>query len=279
MEELTNYPRTYFILGGDLRQAYMAQALADSGYRVESLGNPFLPDTMAQLPLQFPAKSCVILPIRSFDASGHLTGGTALRDSEIFSRLQDDTYLFGGLLSKDLLRKRVVDLMALPRVAIANAVPTAEGAIQLLLEKLPVTLHGAKCLVIGFGRIGKALSLRLQALHAEVTVAARREAQLAEIETLGLRSELTHRYRHGLRQYDCILNTVPAPVLDDRALEETRPDCLLLDLASAPGGIDRAGCQAQQRQCIPAPGLPGKTAPKTAGKILLEAIFQTMEAE
>lgn len=275
---MTNYPRTYYILGGDLRQAYMAQALTDAGYRVESLGNPFLPDTLAQLPPQFPAKCCVILPVRSFDRTGRLTGDAELCDTEIFARLREDTYLFGGLLKKELLCANVIDLMALPRVAIANSVPTAEGALQILLEKLPITLHGAKCLVIGFGRIGKALSLRLQALRAEVTVAARRETQLAQIESLGLRSELTHRYQHGLRQYDCVVNTVPAPVLDDHDLEETHPDCLLIDLASAPGGIDRAACQAHQRQCIFAPGLPGKTAPKTAGRILLEAIFQNMEA-
>ena len=45
--------------------------------------------------------------------------------------------------------------------------PTAEGAIQLAMEELPITLHGARVLVIGYGRLGRVLADRLAGLKAE----------------------------------------------------------------------------------------------------------------
>ena len=43
-------------------------------------------------------------------------------------------------------------------LTILNAIPTAEGAIQIAMEKSLKTVHGSKCLVLGFGRIGKILA-------------------------------------------------------------------------------------------------------------------------
>ena len=39
---------------------------------------------------------------------------------------------------------------------VANAVPTAEGAVQVAMEELPFTLHSARVLILGFGRVGEA---------------------------------------------------------------------------------------------------------------------------
>lgn len=61
----------------------------------------------------------------------------------------------GGL--KDCLRSHIM-----------NAVPTAEGAIQIAMEQTDVTLHGLPVLVIGHGRIGSLLARRLAALGAKV---------------------------------------------------------------------------------------------------------------
>lgn len=65
---------------------------------------------------------------------------------------------------------------------VRNAVPTAEGALQIILEELPRTLHGLRCLILGAGRISQALQPRLSILGASVTVAARRCSDLARTE-------------------------------------------------------------------------------------------------
>lgn len=75
--------------------------------------------------------------------------------------------------------------------------PTAEGAIQLAMEELPITLHGARVLVIGYGRLGRVLADRLAGLKARVSVAARRYADLAWAENCGYGVEHPASWRAG----------------------------------------------------------------------------------
>ena len=83
------------------------------------------------------------------------------------------------------------DYFAREELAVANAVPTAEGAVQIAMEQLPITIHGARVLVVGFGRVGRALAQRLAALGAKVTVAARRYESLAWAQASGYGAEQT----------------------------------------------------------------------------------------
>ena len=68
---------------------------------------------------------------------------------------------------------------------IPNAVPTAEGAIEIAIAETPFTIHGSKSLVLGYGKIGKILSKDLYALGAQTYVEARKYADLAMIEGHG----------------------------------------------------------------------------------------------
>ncbi len=45
-------------------------------------------------------------------------------------------------------------LAELDEMAILNSIPTAEGAISRAMQELPVTLHGSRAVVVGFGRCG-----------------------------------------------------------------------------------------------------------------------------
>ena len=70
----------------------------------------------------------------------------------------------------------------------ANAVPTAEGAVQLAMEQMPVTIHGARVLITGFGRVGQAAARRF-AWEPGQRVGARRYEQLALAESEGYGAE------------------------------------------------------------------------------------------
>ena len=130
--------------------------------------------------------------------------------------------------------------------------------------------------MIGFGKIGKALSLRLRGLCAEVTVSARRPEDCALAEALGLQSDRTGVYFCGLRQYDCVFNTVPASVLLEEHIAALRPDCLIVDLASVPGGLAPGLTPPERPVYLTAPGLPGRVAPASAAKLLKEHILRTL---
>lgn len=104
------------------------------------------------------------------------------------------------------------------------------------MEELAVTLHGARVLVIGYGRLGKLLAHRLSGLGAKVSVSARKYADLAWAEAYGYGVEHTGQLEGWLCGYDLIINTVPAQVLDEAALADLHQGCLVIDLASKPGG-------------------------------------------
>ena len=149
-----------------------------------------------------------------------------------------------------------------------NAVPTAEGAVQILLEEMPQTIFGSSIVVLGCGRIGTRMAVLLKALGAHVTVAARDPAARAFAEMLGCRSIPFTALKEAAAQADVLCNTVPAPVVTQGILEAIKPDALVLDLASKPGGVDWDAAQTLGRRVVWALSLPGKTAPVTAGHII-----------
>ena len=168
---------------------------------------------------------------------------------------------------------------------IRNALPTAEGALAIAMTALSRTLFGSHALVIGYGRIGKLLSDLLVKMGAHVTVAARKESDLAVASLHGCHAiPITHVSGTGefvLPDMDMschvIFNTAPAKLLDERVLRQMHPDTVLIDLASAPGGIDYDAAARLGIKTIIAQSLPGKVAPITAGEILAECLLTGRE--
>ena len=162
-------------------------------------------------------------------------------------------------------------------LAVANAVPTAEGAVQLAMEHLPITIHGSRVLVLGFGRVGRITAQRFGALGARVSVAARKFDQLAWAQAMGFDPQPLNHLAGWLCGYDLVVNTIPAPVLTRRELEDLKPGCLILDLASKPGGVDQRAAGELGLTVIWALALPGKVAPVTAGAAIQTAIYNMLQ--
>ena len=200
----------------------------------------------------------------------------------VFAALRPGQIICGGRVddaTQAMARDRGLvlhDYFAREELAVANAVPTAEGAIQIALEEMPVTLHGSRVLVIGYGRLGRALAPRLAGLGVKVSVAARKYADLAWAESFGFGTEHTGQLRPWLCGYDLVINTVPARVLGEAELAELRPDCLVIDLASKPGGVDLDAAARLGKKVVWALSLPGKVAPVTAGRAIRTAIYNIL---
>ncbi|MDR0889494.1 MAG: hypothetical protein LBM28_02460 [Oscillospiraceae bacterium] len=267
---------TYHLICGDARQRFASRHLIERGFRVRTYGVPAMQEN--EIPAQFGQDDILILPFPSFQGL-LFRGKFAIAPQEILHRVGSGCRVFGGILGnwKGQLEAQgalVTDLYGSEPLTTANAVPTAEGAIQLAMERSEITIHGARCLVIGYGRVGSVLAQKLHALCAQVTVCARNPAQRAAAQALGMHTDEPLLYRYGLHQYDFVFNSVPDTVISEDQLAKLSPNCRLFELASKPGGIPEELCYELGLSYHFAPGLPGLCAPATAGARYAESVLQ-----
>ncbi len=153
------------------------------------------------------------------------------------------------------------------RCARENAVLTAEGAIHAAMSQTDLALAGQSCLVMGYGRIGKALTGMLRGLGVHVTVAARRRESR---EAAGPGSVSTEELARVLPQTALLFNTVPFPLLTEKELRLLPAGAQLYELASPPYGIDLDAARLLNLSIHVESGLPGRYCPRSAAETLLD---------
>lgn len=283
---------TLALVGGDVRQTYLAQLLLDAGHTVQTYALERSPiagcKALYDLRQGLKETDAVILPMPLLGTGETLNAPLSNAPHNayhILDAIPSGTLTLGGSISFAIHARAVqneltmVDYLAREELAIRNAVPSCEGAIQIAMEHTAHTIADARCLVIGYGRIGRTLAQKLKALGAYVTVSARSSADFASIETNGYGCMHTEKLTNKLSDFDLIFNSVPAPVLTAQALAGLRSPCLLIDLASMPGGITQDASMPEGCTLIHALSLPGKVAPFSAAKALCSTILSVLEEE
>ena len=278
------------MIGGDKRTEHLAAQLLRDGHRLRSfaLERAALPPEISRescLQSCVYGADCVLLPLPA-ERGGRLHAPLSAEElgmPALIEALWPGQLLIGGALREETVTAalrgglRVADLLRQPALAVGNAALTAEGAIGRLIEHSERALWSGRALVLGWGRIGRILALRLSALGAQVTVAARSARDRAMAEALGCAAVDYAGLDGILGDFDFIVNTVPARVLTEGMLCLIRPDALLLELASPPGGFDRTLAQNIGLHALAAPGLPGETAPEAAALLLRQAVYAAIE--
>lgn len=273
------------IVGGDQRQIYLARSLMADGCSVRVSCLDRASDRLAQAELaQLAAESeAVILPLPATRDGLTLNAPFARREVPLddrFARLFSGKQVFGGMLPKLTASSPLwraadcYDYYDREELVAGNAYLTAEGAVGLAIQEYKGSLGGARCLVAGYGRIGKALCGMLKGMGAQVHCAARKAKDLTAIRASGCRPV---PYRALGDRYELIFNTVPALVLGERALSAQSPEGLIIELASAPGGVDLEAAGRLGLRVLPAPSLPGRLSPKASGELIKEAVYNILE--
>ena len=171
----------------------------------------------------------------------------------------------------------IIDVMKREELAVLNTIATAEGTIQIAIENTNKILHGSEVLILGFGRIGKVLARKLAGLAVKVTCAARKDEDIAWIQAYGHKATNINSLGENLKKYDIIINTVPHMILTSERLVNVKKECLLIDLASNPGGIDKKAVKDRNLKFVWALSLPGKVAPTTSAEFIKETIYNIMK--
>lgn len=184
--------------------------------------------------------------------------------AELLKKIPPEVTVIGGKLDSLPDTYRRLDLLKSESYQAKNGELTADCALRLLGQQLPVAFAGCPVLVIGWGRIGKCLCQKLAALGVRVTVAARKETDRAMAMALSYDAVTVEGIVPG--RFRAIFNTAPASVLP-RGGEA----CVKIDLASRQG---MAG-----ENVIWARGLPGKMLPESSGRLMAQEILEFLQKE
>lgn len=245
----------FAIIGGDLRTIKLAVMLAKEQNQVyvyglekaEELKNIKNIEQCESIKKTIQEVEIVIGPI-PFSSNGK-TINMPFSDKEISIRemmhVINAKVLIAGGITPEVYEMandeyiEIIDIMKREELAVLNTIATAEGTIQVAIENTNKIIHGSEILILGFGRIGKVLARKLAGLSAKVTCAARKDEDLAWIQAYGHKATNINSIGENLKLYDIIINTVPHIILNEERLKYIKKDCLLIDLASNPGGIDK----------------------------------------
>lgn len=267
--------KSILIIGGGVRLEKAAEAFRENGCEV------YVFDGSEALKSAVDSSDIILLGIPADNDDGtvcaeNLPSPVSLRDLAMLAGKKK--LVAGGRLSErakaifDIYGVKWADYALRDEFEMANAVPTAEGAIQLAMEEFPFTVHSSRTLVTGCGKVALALALRLHYLGSQVTVCARRADARAQAKGLSLSAIDFPSLPKAAESCDILFNTVPAKVIGRDTLAALPPHAGVIDLASKPGGVELSEAKGLGVNVIWALSLPGKVAPMTAGKIIEETV-------
>ncbi len=260
------------VIGGDKRQAYLAEILEKEGYEVVTY-----------------AVNCVHgRKAASLKEALKAAPVPFLKEGEIFSKEKKEDLslekvleyaavgcqLFAGGIPTSFLKKAeekgitCVDYLKDCRTVMENTVAVAEGTLAEAMKRSDRNLYKSFCVVLGYGRCGSTLVSYLKRMGCYVAVYEKEEALKARAALLADEVIEKGKLPLCLEQTDYLFNTIPTMVLPKALLEYVPKKALILDLASAPGGVDFEAAKEKGIQAILLPGLPGSYAPKSSAEIL-----------
>lgn len=280
------------IIGGDLRQIYLAKKLQKDKNEVFVCGfDNFLDfDKLKLKSLKISdlisSSKYIILPVPASRNKKVINAPFSSSDialnEKLFSNLKNKV-VFAGIVSSLIEDVKpsssyIRDYYQREDFLIPNALLTAEGAVSIALKEYGKSIFSSRCLVVGFGRIGKILAKLLKNMGAKVTVSARSVKDVSLAKISGFETTNVSKINEKA-DFDLIFNTVPAPVLDAVALRYLSSARMIIDLASAPGGTDKLAAEELGIKLISALGIPGKYFPEAAGEIIADVIYKMIEEE
>ncbi len=211
----------------------------------------------------------------AFDRDTHVYAPNVALDQAKLSEVADGGRVICGKCT-DVVRNSaherqisVCEIMRDERFLAVNSRLTAEGALMLILEHSLISISDAHVLVMGFGRMGAALTVLLHRLGVRLTLAtdgASRPAGAFADRVIPLSG-------FDFAPYDIVINTVPAPIVTDSELLTMRETVVYLDLASTPAiNLDYAKYLGLDADIYPA--LPAKVCPLAAAAAMKDYITE-----
>lgn len=266
---------TFAVIGGDRRSFYAAKRLGEYGFSVGLFG---LKDEKTYCPSERIEADAVLLPVPFTRDGVHLFAPESAEKiliADVLASVSDRALIFAGG-SADGADPRITDYAKREDFALLNAVPTAQGALLLALQNGRRTVFGMRVGIVGYGKVACAAARLFGAAGADVTVFARKAQARAQAHTMGYTAKPISALRECVGEYGLLINTVPVRLLDREILSRVPVNARILDLASAPFGLDFEEAERLGVHATPATGLPGRFFPETAGYAVADTVLEIL---
>ena len=270
----------FFIVGGDLRNLYLAQELSKDGKKVKIMGFNKLND---QIFVNNKIKK--VYSINEKEKNDLIISSIPLTmdNKTIYTPYNNEKITLNTLKGLEFIAGKIPsflngkDILKDEDYTIKNIIPTVEGAISKAIEETNETIFESNVLVLGYGRIGKLLCNRLKSLGANVFCEARKSQDLTWIRTYGYIPIYIEDLEKYISKMDVIFNTIPSIILNEKLLKYVKKDSIIIDLASKPGGVDFENAKERNIKAILYSGIPGKISPRSTAKYIKEYLYSKIQ--
>ncbi len=195
----------------------------------------------------------------------------------------ENQLIFGGSFTNEIKTKfnnlnvKFFDYMQNENFVVLNASLTAEAAIAQAILKKPIDLNSSKCLILGFGRCGKLLAIKLKNLCNQITIAARSERDTAWAKALGFNFINLKKLGKNLNEFNIVFNTIPFKILTNNLLSKLNKSAFVFDIT--PNGIDLDEFKKLKIQAEVSLQIPGKFKFKAAAENLEKLILNVLNEQ
>ena len=211
----------------------------------------------------------IILPL-PVTRDNQIINTTSFLISDIFGSAHNNSVIFAGMCDKIDCKSRLIDYNNDEEFTEKNALYTAEGAVALAIDNTAFSLQDAKILILGNGRIGKALGKLFTPFCKDITVSARKQKDFDYIASKGF-SYINSNEITDLSDYDVIINTIPFNVISKETLSTVSKHSIIIDLASKNSGLF-----TDSTNYIDAKSLPTKYCRKSSAKALYDSVIKQL---
>ena len=247
----------YYIELSDKRNTVVKNLLSNKGEDVEE----FLWEKVDEIQRQ---DICVFSPAKKFQREDleKFPQGISL----VCGNLSDENLTI--IKSKEI---KHINLMSDEEFTIKNANLTAEGVLAIMLEKSPRSMFENNVLILGGGRIARALAVLFGKLGVKFAIVSYNEVKFPTYYIYTDKCYFKDSFKHDLKEYDIIVNTIPDLFFNEELVSMVEKDTLFIETASVKC-LDES--LVKNFEYVLAPALPQRFSHETAGKLVLERILK-----